>query len=632
MVLRFSKKLKLTSSPRSSTRSSPRSSRESLSENKDFLSHEKSTRYKKIKKSNEDIMEEEELTIPVEDIVDEVITVPKQDTDYLSDIDIGQYFTTEDIKIDDDYGDEIIIFIKILIRKILLEYIDIEYYIDYKDILVDYVKYLIDLFRHNILYITAELNFNSDKNLHVDILEKILNDIFLLQNNNLIIKYNETDKETDKEKYNIFIQNSETNAFYKKYSESSILLKKVVDSDKTTGGFNDENYASSFHKITCENIEDAVVNYDILRIVYKNFILFSYFYIKETLKYTNLVLNLHVNIFDKIIGKDYIKYTYILDNYGNDYNYKFINKIQTILELNLAQDGHYYDLKNNIDRISEFNALLDTHYQYISTLKFEDKCAINNYTFKYNKVYSDFILYKNEYESTGNNIDTDVSKNFYTKYIKTNSFGKGFYHEIIDVISIKDDKKLSDKKKLENKSRLENKLREDENSEENSELYGYDISVINGKQWNIIIDKYKERLNSIILNIKDISFNEDFYIYRGSSNYMDFEQDGIYQSTKFNSFSLSFEIAKKFCELNHGNVIYRLKIPARTEYKILFLAPISYFPDELEVLTSSDQKFKYINTDTIISYNVYYKNRVICPNNKGHIKESYINIINLEYV
>lgn len=611
MVLRFFNKLKLTltsfprSSPRSYTRSSKRSLRESyISENKDYLSHEKSTPKKKIKKSNEYIINEE-LTILVEDIVDEVIRE-----------DIEKY----------PHYDDIIIFIKILIRKILLEYIDIEYYIDYKDILVDYVKYLIDLFRHNISYITAQLNVNSDKNLHVDILEQILNDIFLLQNNNLIIKYNETDKETDKEKYNIFIQNSETNAFYKKYSESSILLKKVVDSDKTTGGFNDENYASSFHKITCENIEDAVVNYDILRIVYKNFILFSYFYIKETLKYTNLVLNLHVNIFDKIIGKDYIKYTYILDNYGNDYNYKFINKIQTILELNLAQDGHYYDLKNNIDRISEFNVLLDKHYQYISTLKFEDKCAINNYTFKYNKVYSDFILYKNEYESTGNNIDTDASTNFYTNYIKTNSFGKGFYHEIIDVISIKDDKKRS------GITKLENKLREDENSEENSKLYGYDISVINGMQWNIIIDKYKERLNSIILNIKDISFNEDFYIYRGSSNYMDFEQDGIYQSTKFNSFSLSFEIAKKFCELKPDNVIYRLKIPARTESKILFLAPISYFPDELEVLTSSDQKFKYINTDTIISYNVYYKNRVICPNNKGHIKESYINIINLEYV
>lgn len=536
---------------------------------------------------------------------------------------IDRYIKYNKITIEGDDDKIIISFIKILLEKIILKFFDLENCSEYKEILLEYTKYLINIFKENIRIINDKLR---DDQSHKDkIIEEELSIILDKENEDLIRKINEvtSNKVIDKTKKtdniiniddNIFITN---NNFLEKYSDSTILFKEKL---LTTGG---NIYINTVHEITCENI-DTIDDLGILYFIYKNFISFSYYIIKKTAISYRYAIYITIDILNSFKQRP-LKSTLVdfsLDISHNDYNLKFINKIQSTLKTYHGTNhgtNHERNYTLLISDLEDFNGYLERHFDYINGLTFRQQCVINDYTYKYNKVYTNFIIYKKDKP----NIDTDISTDFYTTHINHAGFGGGFFHQIKDVLGTdKITYKENDLKKKTNDEMVYN----------TKNIFGYDIDLITNSQWNLIFQKYTEELNNIISNLPDIMYKDDFYIYRGSTiDYVteSMSSGDIYESERFNSFSLNFDLAKEFCQMTPDSVIYRLKIPKYTPVKILFIASISHFNYELEILTLNNQKFKYIDKNKIPIYTFNEKLNIVCPDNKGD-KVNLLNIINLE--
>ena len=156
-------------------------------------------------------------------------------------------------------------------------------------------------------------------------------------------------------------------------------------------------------------------------------------------------------------------------------------------------------------------------------------------------------------------------------------------------------------------------------------------NIINKNFWSEVIKMFINDVNDIIRNAPELRNN--IYCYRGSLiHYID--NTGarpitdsnmiLFKSDRINSFTFNFDIAKDFAMMNpyinpatpDTAVIYRTTILKGC--RVLFLTPLSFFPNEIEILVPANSNFLY-NQNNLpkLSYNNINKKYGICSKDEN---------------
>jgi hypothetical protein len=535
----------------------------------------------------------------------------------------------------------IVDFVFIVINKLLNKYTDLD---KYPDLLYEYALYLIKLINNK--YSEGNNNKIVDDNFFIDLLTPEISKMQNELSSTLFSKTPEINPNKDELIEKIENKNANSNEIlYYKFINNELNLKEASDDDikkykymfskkggrhcKKMGG-SDKNYLNIFHKIMCENYNKDIDSLG--DAILTNFLLYSYNYIKSKTDKKGKNITITYNFLLSL--RDNTTFTperYEIDISCNNYNYKFINKIQTILTKYDKLDFNNMDTITD-EKLNKIKTQINLYESYLKSLNFRKKCVISDYTNQTaNKLYSNFQNYK----STIPNIDIDQTTGFTTTYINNpDIFGEIYCYQIMEILNIN----ITD---ANDPVLLINNVKQTSTSEgffNPIDIFGYNISTITNSQWNRIFEKYSNELNDIIINAPEILIEDDFYLYRGSTvDYVvpELISDKYYVSTRFSSFTFDFDTSKRFSfdgtTLAYG-VIYRLKVKKETFGNILFVAPISQYKTELEFLTVNTQIFKHIKTKTYPIYDIapIQKQRIICPKNNDELKVNELTIIDLE--
>ena len=277
----------------------------------------------------------------------------------------------------------------------------------------------------------------------------------------------------------------------------------------------------------------------------------------------------------------------IIDNnvenkHSKQYMYHDYNK-----EIVLAYEKNFFESRN-INAITRFIYKQKT---YLEGLTIREKKIIQDYTkpesFDYYKYYKNIV-------------DSD---RYIPGWRTNNFFGDSFYHQIYELI---------------NEGRLPLppvtlSQRQIDIMKSPNRLPANDQTeiVLNDNQWQMVLEKFMKDLNEIILKAPPVE--EEIYCYRGVSaqyitggplqeqNLLELIQ-GIpkvrsFVSNRLGSFSVDFNTSKKFYDDLRGTIYENSRCLYRTTImpgcRILYVAPLSLVPHEVEFISPINSKFLY---------------------------------------
>lgn len=266
----------------------------------------------------------------------------------------------------------------------------------------------------------------------------------------------------------------------------------------------------------------------------------------------------------------------------NEYNHKFINKIQKYMDVNVI------------------NAFIKEQSSFIKSLSIREIYNLKNYTHKGDVLIVDFITGKFNKSNLSINYQIDTLLYFqFLDYFKENP---EFYGEMVDTSSPKTFLKF---------------------------LHSNYLSF-SDEIFNEAISNYIMELSEIFK--KAPRTKEVIYAYRGvKDNYISKEVSknktrGVFTSNRFTSVSLFAEMAiKYFTDMN--NILYEIKI--EKGMPVIFIDSISFHKGENEILLPINSSF-YI--DYALKKIRYYKDKtgIICYDKSNSLSREF-NITSLVY-
>jgi len=264
----------------------------------------------------------------------------------------------------------------------------------------------------------------------------------------------------------------------------------------------------------------------------------------------------------KYLPFNYTNYNYKI-NY-NKYNHKFINNLQKFLNFDIIQD------------------FLQEQDKFIKSLSMRELYNLKHYTFQGDTLIIKFL--NNEFNISQLLIAYSISTLLYFQfndYFKKNPIFKG------------------------------NRV-----NYRNSEAF---IEFLNSNYHNFSMEIYEYVLTLYIEELQEIfkkapKINHVLYVYRGvEDNYINKEvsknkSKGYFISKRFISTSLIPEIAINYSLKSINKILYEIKIEKGTP--VIFLAGISFFKNEMEVLLPIDTTLYIDYASKKVKY--YENKRILC--------------------
>ena len=304
---------------------------------------------------------------------------------------------------------------------------------------------------------------------------------------------------------------------------------------------------------------------------------------------------------------EYGNVTTIIDNAVENKHLKRYKYHEYNEDIVLAYEKNFFE-DRNINAITRF---IDKQKTYLEGLTIREKKIIQDYTkpesFDYYKYYKNIV-------------DSD---RYIPGWRTNNFFGDSFYHQIHELI---------------NEGRLPVTLSQRQidimNSPNRLPANDQTEIVLNDNQWQMVLDKFMEDLNKIILKAPPVE--EVIYCYRGvSAQYITggpLEQQNILEliqqkpkvrsfvSNRLGSFSVDFNTSKQFYDDLRDTVYADTRCLYRTTImpgcRILYVAPLSLVPQEVEFISPINSKFLY-NIDQTTN------NEIQPTLSNNNIKKSY---------
>jgi len=253
--------------------------------------------------------------------------------------------------------------------------------------------------------------------------------------------------------------------------------------------------------------------------------------------------------------------------------------------------------KSFIDNLSKMHNFIMEQRHYIDSLDFREKKILQDYCNAYK--FDIYSLYINNRDNPDlGNILFDFINNYLRNY--DDKIQDAFYKQINDLFK--------------NKENCQDviQLIDYENWVRSSRLEQTDWRIyerITGEDWIKIFKIFINDIDDIIKNapfVKDIIYcyrgSNDHYITEGSHS-MRHNQKKFFISDRLGSFTLDFEIAKKFSggTQTNSNCIYRCALMPFT--RVLYVAQVSEFFSECEILCPSNSIFAFKETQFKDAYN-----------------------------
>jgi hypothetical protein len=341
-------------------------------------------------------------------------------------------------------------------------------------------------------------------------------------------------------------------------SVSKSLMGKL---EKVRNKIKEDNdiYTSKEHALVCYHYNKYQELADKIKMVEK----------KINLEY--LTDNINTNSQQNFLEKDKIdfkkKSSEIVIGY-NEYNHKFINRIQRIINFN------------------HLNELLQEQDEFIKSLSIRELYNLKHYTYQGDKLIVEFINKTFSIEFL--EINYNISTLLYFQFLDYFSHNPVFKDKQVDLDDTKEFLKFI---------------------YINYKNFSNDI-------YNQVITSYIQELNEIFK--KAPKTKEVMYVYRGvKDNYISKEvsknkSKGFFVSNRFTSTSLLLSSAITFIK-TPDSVLYEIKI--EKGLPVIFLNGISFISNEFEILLPINSTF-YI--DYALKIETYYNNKnLICNENKN---------------
>jgi hypothetical protein len=272
----------------------------------------------------------------------------------------------------------------------------------------------------------------------------------------------------------------------------------------------------------------------------------------------------------------------------------------------------YHEYNKDIVKAYEFNYLTDTNQNNIKQLILRQIAYIEKLSVAEKRIIQDYTR--------------EQSFNFYNDYMKSKlgfgawdysacNFCDSFYPQI--------------------NALFKNKLSDEDYTHWLNNPRPYNIGspspiILLESQWEHVLIKFIEDLNNIIIHAPVVE--NEIYCYRGSTSHYitggnitaagtirlnEHEVMRSYQSTRLGSFSLDFNVSKRFIDTadNQTKCIYRTTF--MTGSRVLYVAPLSMYGEEVEFISPVNTilLYKSNSVDTLpatISYNNITKQYGIC--------------------
>lgn len=405
------------------------------------------------------------------------------------------------------------------------------------------------------------------------------NSTFYIDYVSKIIKYNNNSKDICKNKSSKNI-NITSLVYYdskltttRKSSFVSVSKSLMVKLEKVRNKIKEDNdiYISKEHELICYYYNKFEELADTIKMVEK----------KINIEY--LTDNIPIGLQQRFLEKDKIdfknKTSEIVIGY-NEYNHKFINRIQRII---------------NFNHINEF---LHNQDEFIKSLSIRELYNLKHYTYQGDKLIVEFINKKFSIEFL--DINYNSSTLLYFQFLDYFSQNPIFEGQQINI----------------------------DNSQEFLRFISRNFKKFSIDIYNQAITSYIHELNEIFK--KAPKTKEILYVYRGvKDNYISKEVSknksrGFFVSNRFTSTTLFLASAISFIK-TPDSVLYEIKI--EKGLPVIFLNGISFISEEFEVLLPINSTF-YIDYALKIE-NYYYNKNLICNDSKN-IKE--IKITSLVYI
>ncbi len=394
-----------------------------------------------------------------------------------------------------------------------------------------------------------------------------------------IIKYNNNSKDICKNKrskninitslvyYDSKLTRTRKSSFV---SVSKSLMEKL---EKVRNKIKEDNdiYISKEHELVCYYYNKFQELADTIKMIEK----------KINIEY--LTDNIEFGFQQKFLEKDKIdfknKTSEIVIGY-NEYNHKFINRIQRII---------------NFNHINEF---LHDQDEFIKSLSIRELYNLKHYTYQGDKLIVEFINKKFSIEFL--DINYNSSTLLYFQFLDYFSHNPIFEGQQVNI----------------------------DNSQEFLRFISRNFKKFSIDIYNQAITSYIHELNEIFK--KAPKTKEILYVYRGvNDNYISKEVSknksrGFFVSNRFTSTTLFLASAINFIK-TQDSVLYEIKI--EKGLPVIFLNGISFINQEFEVLLPINSTF-YI--DYALKIENYYHNKNLICNDSKNIKE--IKITSLVYI
>jgi hypothetical protein len=352
-------------------------------------------------------------------------------------------------------------------------------------------------------------------------------------------------------------------------SVSKSLMGKL---EKVRNKIKEDNdiYISKEHELVCYYYDKYKELVDKIKMVEK----------KINLEY--LTDNIDINSQQNFLEKDTIEFkkktSKIVIDY-NEYNHKFINKIQRII---------------NIDHLNE---LLQQQDDFIKSLSVRELYNLKHYTYQGDKIIVEFI--NKTFSIDFLKIDYNNSTLLYFQFLDYFSHNPIFNGKDVNINDSQEFLKFI-----------------------NSNYKTFSIDI-----YNQVISAYIHELNEIFK--KAPKTKEVMYVYRGvKDNYISKEVSknktrGFFVSNRFTSTSLFLKSAIGF--IGQDSVLYEIKI--EKGLPVIFLNGITFITEEFEILLPINSTF-YIDY-ALKTENYYHNKNLICNENKDSIE---IKMTSLVYI
>ena len=419
-------------------------------------------------------------------------------------------------------------------------------------------------------------------------------------------------KYTLKDFENIFEKYNETNNGVilnnNVFNNNINIINNISNKSKSGGTINSSLLNSTQIKSYCDLINNNKDDEDI----FEDYIIHSNIN-NSIIPFINIIDTFNRPVSDKIT----ISYNPIIDPennnpISNDRKYKF-EKTYDCYKYNLDIVKAYEN--NFLNNLTNINSFIYDQRTYINNLDIGKRRIITDYT--YNDSYGIYQYYINNNKAPGIN-----------DYLY-DAIGDCFYYQINKVLNNKGDYQTFQQKtgKTYDQWLLNDRIffagsffKPVSNSD-----------IINEDFWTEVIKMFINDVNDIIRAAPELKY--DIYCYRGSLiHYIDSSGSApitdsdmiLFKTDRICSFTFNFDVAKNFANMNpcindstpDTAVIYRTTILKGC--KVLFLTPLSYFTNEIEILLPGNCVYLY-NQNNLpqISYNNINKKYGICSKDQN---------------